>query len=170
MNDEDWQKFFEAPEIRDYVAILEEVEKENREYNDDLRARAKTREELIVSLECTVLEIHGYQGLTSVHSEMRMGESSPYYNTGHTYRTEIKVQSDTSVEKLEFKGWPPLEAGDLLRAYIIRGELKYEKTFRNDFNHNLLSHWIERDYQQVEHPIKIEKLRDGKVVATYHNS
>lgn len=57
----------------------------------------------------------------------------------------------------------------------MRGKKESEKhslgSSRTDpFNQGPRTHLVERDYQLVEQPSKIEKLRDGKVVATYHNS
>ncbi|MDO8510749.1 MAG: hypothetical protein Q7S55_01135 [Nanoarchaeota archaeon] len=151
--------------------LFESARHETEKQNQDLRARAKTKEELTVGLECTVLEVNGYQGSTSFtpDSEMVIGGSSPSYGGGHTYQTEIKVKSKNQVERLNFNGWPHLEAGDTIRAYILKGQEEYEKSFEVDLHHNPLSHWVGREYRPVEHPSKIEKLRDGKVVATYHN-
>ncbi len=168
-------------------ANIGESKREDEKYNKCLRARAKTPEQLTVGLECVVQEAHGYQDLTSFtpRSEIVLGGRSNSYQGGHTYRTEIKVQSSTLVEKLEFNGWPFLEAGDMIRAYIFKGKREYErglglilpetiKEFDSFFSKDQLAnvpfHWVFRDYQPVEQPSKIEKLRDGKVVATYHNS
>lgn len=152
-------------------SLLEEIETENDRYNQKLRAKAKKSEELTIGLECTVLEVNGYQDSTSFtpRSEMMMGGSSPSYGGGHVYQTEIKVKSETLVEKLEFAGWPNLEAGDTIRAYILKGQEEAEQGFGGRFNDYPKTHLVERDYWPVERPTKIEKLRDGKVAATYHN-
>lgn len=171
----DLSKFF-SELVPPTKANLEKWRQEDEQYNQDLRSRAKTPEQLTQGLECTVLEVNDYQGSTSFtpRSEIVIEGHSSSYRGGHTYRTELKVQSDTLVEKLEFKGWPPLEAGDTIRAYILKGKQEAEKSFgpscRDPFHQGSQTHLVERDYQPVEHPSKIEKLRDGKVVATYHNS
>ena len=151
--------------------LFESARHATEKHNQDLRVRAKTKEELTIGLECVVEEVNCYQGSTSFtpRSEMMIGGSSPSYGGGHTYQIEIKVNSKTLVEKLEFNGWPHLEAGDTVRAYILKGQTEYEKSFEIDLHHNPPSHWIGREYKPAEHPSKIEKLRDGKVVATYHN-
>lgn len=141
-------------------------------HNKKLRARAKNQEKLTVGLECTVLEVNSYQASTSFtpRSELVLGGTSPSYGGGHTYQTEIKVESGTLVEKLQFNGWPHLETGDQIRAYILKGQPEYEKqVMGNGTFGNEKSHWVEREYEATEKPSKIEKLRDGKVVATYHN-
>ncbi len=84
------------------------------------------------------------------------------------------MQSGTIVEKLEFKGWPSLEAGDTIKAYIMKGKQEAEKlsfgfSSVDPFDQGPKTHLVVRDYQSVEQPSKIEKLRYGKVVATYHN-
>src|SRR3989338_3488159 len=168
----------------DPEALFKKIKKENENYNQELRAKAKTPEELTVGLEYVVADVNCYQGSTSFtpHSEIVLGGRSPTFNGGHTYRTELKVQSGTLVKKLEFYGWPPLEVGDVIKAYIFKGKQEYERghevipktikefdSFFKGKSVNVPSHWIERKYQPVERPSKIEKLRDGKVVATYHN-
>ena len=173
MNKDELDKMFEQlNKDVDPKALVKKIEEENDKYNQELRARAKTPEQLTVGLECVVQEVHCYQSSTSVSGAWRSG-SIPSYPTSHTYRTEIKVKSSTLVEKLEFKGWPHLEIGDVIKAYILKGKQEAEKSFgssRHDpFHQGPKTHLVERDYQPIEHPSKIEKLRDGKVVATYHN-
>ncbi len=160
--------------------FLAEIKNRFEQHNQELRAKAKTKEELTVDLECVVLEVNGYQNSTSFtpRSEIVIGGHSSSYRGGHVYSTEIKVESGTLVEKLEFKGWPPLEAGDTIgdtiKAYILKGKQESEKSFGpywgDPFDQGPRTHLVERPYQPVEQPSKIEKLRDGKVVATYHNS
>lgn len=144
---------------------------ETEKYNQDLRAKAKKKEELIVGLECVVQEVNQYQSTGHASSgEVRYGGPPvSSYKTGNFLRSELSVSSDSPVQKLEFQGWPHLEVGDTIKAYILKGQKEYEKGFGVDLHHNPPSHWVERDYQPVEKPSKIEKLRDGKVVATYHN-
>lgn len=170
---DEMNKMFMSLKEVDPKDIVKKINEEYEKYNQDLRAKAKTKEELTVGLECTVLEVNGYQGSTSFtpRSEMMIGGSSPSYGGGHTYRTEIKVESGTLVEKLNFKGWLHLEAGDGIRAYILKGQEEAEREpFSGiNFHSDPKTHWVERDYQPVEHPAKIEKLRNGKVVSTYHN-
>lgn len=160
----------------EWTRNIETAEKEREQYNLELRARAKTEEQLTVGLECTVVDIHSYQSSTSFtpSSEIVLGGRSPTYGGGHVYRTEMKVESGTLVEKLEFAGWPPLEVGDSIKAYVMKGKPEPEKhslgSFCNDsFDQEPKTHLVERDYQATEQPSKIEKLRNGKVVATYHN-
>ena len=154
--------------------LFENARQETEKYNQELRAKAKSPEQLTVSLEGVIEGIDFYQGSVSFtpRSEMVIGGRSPSYSGGHVNYAEIKIQGESKVEKLKFDGWPHLEAGDTIRAYIFKGQKESEKcfeVFEVDWYHNPPSHWTERDYQPVEHPIKIEKLRGGKVIATYHN-
>lgn len=162
-----------AEEIK---ARLEEAQKEDDAYNRDLQKRAKTFEQLTVGLECVVESVNFYQVTGHATSgEVRYdGPALPSYKTGHFLRTELSVKSDSLVQKLGFNGWPHLEVGDIITAYIMKGKEETEKhfgSFRNDpFNQGPKTHLVDRQYNTVEQPSKIEKLRDGKVVATYHNS
>ena len=102
-----FDKMFGPIEDVNYDDLFESARHVTEQYNQDLRSRAKSPEQLTLGLECTVMEAHGYQGSTSVSGEWREGTMQSF-SSGHTYRTEIKVESGTLVEKLEFKGWPPL--------------------------------------------------------------
>lgn len=148
---------------------------ETEKYNQDLRAKAKQKEELTVGSMFLIKKPTYFQSSTSISplSENFIGGSSSTYQGGHVYSVELLVtpiQFNGPVEKLLFNGWPPLEAGDTICAYILKGQKEYEKAFMVDFHHDPPFHLVERPYQSVEQPSKIEKLRDGKVVATYHNS
>ncbi len=171
---------------KEMKAVLRKRKGEDEKYNKDLRDRARTPKQLTGGLECTVLEINGYQNSTSFtpRSEMVIGGHSRSYRSGHVYRAEIKVQSGTLVEQLEFNGWPNLETGDMIKAYIFKGKKEYERgrgftppenveelpDFHREIFRDIPFHWVDRPYKSVEQPSKIEKLRDGKVVATYYNS
>ncbi len=154
--------------------LFESARHKTEKYNQELRAKAKSPEQLTVSLEGVIEGIDFYQSsvLFTPASETVIGGKSPSYSGGHVNYAEIKMQGETKIEKLQFNGWPHLEAGDTIRAYIFKGQKEYEKLFEFfevDSYHHAPFHWVERDYLAVEHPSKIEKLRDGKVAATYHN-
>ena len=154
--------------------LVKKINEENEKYNQDLRAKAKTPEQLTVGLECVVEEANFYQSTGQASGgTVRYGGSNSSYKTGHFLRTELSVKGDSLVQKLEFKGWPPLEAGDTIKVYILKGKQEPEKSFgpscHDPFNQGPRTHLVERDYQPIEHPSKIEKLRNGLVVATYHN-
>ena len=156
--------------------LIKKITQETEQYNKELRAKAKNPEQLTVGLECVVKELHYHQHSISFtpSSEIVLGGHSRSYGGGHANSVELLVESNSLVTKLQFRGWPHLEAGDTIRAYILKGKKEPEKcsfgSFRDDpFNQGPKIHLVERDYQPVEQPSKIEKLRDGKVVATYHN-
>ena len=171
---------------KELKARLKKAQKEDETYNKNLQKRARNLEQLTVGLECLVVESQYHQESTyfAPRSEIVLDGRSPRYSGGHLYRVELVVESDSSLQKLLFNGWPHLEAGDMIKAYIFKGKKEYEHGHRlivpdnleelPDFHRkifkNIPFHWVERAYQSVEQPSKIEKLRDGKVVATYHNS
>ncbi|MDP3639769.1 MAG: hypothetical protein Q8R53_01025 [Nanoarchaeota archaeon] len=152
---------------------------ETEKYNAGLRARAKTREELLVLLDCGVTAVVGHtsRGSFTPRSELVIGGSSPSYGTGDQSFLEISVTSETPVKQLHFRGWPPFEKGDRIRAYIFKGKEEWEQAFMFDdqdfsglafgarFGKTVL---VERDFQEQEKALKIEKLRNGEVVATYN--
>ncbi|MDP3698453.1 MAG: hypothetical protein Q8R47_02605 [Nanoarchaeota archaeon] len=159
--------------------LFESARQKAEQYDQELRAKAKTEEELTVGLECVVESVNFYQRTgRATDGEVRYGGPPiSSYKTGHFLHTELSVKSDSLVQKLplvqklQFNGWPHFEAGDTIRAYILKGKKEAEKGFgRNFHSHHPKTHLVERDYQPIEQPSKIEKLRDGKVVATYHNS
>jgi len=157
--------------------LFESARQKSEQYNLDLQAKAKTKEELTVGLECTVLNVNGYQGSTSfTPSDLPIGPYSGVssHKTGDVYKLELLVDSNSPVQKLIFRGCWPLEAGDTIRAYILKGKEEAEKlsfgpSCYDPLHQGPRTHLVEREYQPVEQPSKIEKLRDGKVVATYHN-
>lgn len=154
--------------------VLENIEK----YNKDLRARAKTLEELTIPVLCLVESIVGSASKIhhTPHSEMVYGGTTPSYHTGDALKTEISVKTSTPVTKIIFGGWPPIEKGDLIKAYIIKAKEEYEKL---SFNIERLfcyqQHrqptplYVERDFKNEETAIKIEKLKNDVIVATYIN-
>ncbi|HLC97917.1 MAG TPA: hypothetical protein VJC21_04010 [Candidatus Nanoarchaeia archaeon] len=157
---------------------IEEERKEAERYNAELRTRAKTKEELMVLLECRVLSVEGYiaQSSFTPHSELRIGGTSPSYKTGDSSSLELAVESGTAVKHLHFKGLPPLEKGDTIRAYIFKGKEEYERVIISErvpfilrrFGPRTPTVLVEREFEENEQPFKIEKIRNGEVVATYH--
>lgn len=155
-------------------AEIEKCKQEDEQYNKDLRTRAKTQEELTVGLECVVESVDFYQRTGRATSKKARYGGPPVasHETGYFLHTELSVKSDSLVQKLEFKGWPPLEAGDTIKAYIMKGKEEPEKLSFGSYHdpyQEPKTHLVDRPYRAVEQPSKIEKLRDGKVVATYHN-
>lgn len=143
--------------------FLERIVAGAQAYNNDLKAKAKKREDLIVALEYTVEAVVGYSG---------KGEGS---------YLEISVCSDSSVKKLRFNGWAPIEKGDRIRAYIFKGVRMFEREVNlgEIAEHPLIeftdiAHWVERELLVEEHPEEIDRLRDDRlkswtVAAIYYN-
>ena len=110
------------------------------------------------------------RGQFTPSSEMRLGGTSPSYGTFSEY-TELKMSSDLPVQRITMDGLLPLEAGDYIRAYVLRGTEEMERTrglsTRNYDRMCIPKHWVEREWKEEEKALKIEKIRENKVVATY---
>ncbi|GEM_PF-2881684 len=174
MGKDELDKMLEQLKDVDPKVLFNKIKEENEAYNRELQARAKTPEQLTVGLECVIEGVNFYQSAGQATREpVQYGGSNSSYKTGHFLRTELSVRCDSLVQKLEFRGWPHLEVGDSIKAYIMKGKEEAEKSFgylhRDPFNQGPATHLVERDYQPLEQPSKIEKLRNGLVVATYHN-
>ncbi len=144
---------------------------------------AKPKEELITQLECLVTEVTCYTKPTAMtpDSEIRIGGHSPRYATGLMSETILSVYTDSPVRRITMPGIYPLENGDQIRAYILKGVLKEEQRSVPPRRETIppspvvpapprrlpQKHWIERDWHEDEKAVKIEKLRAEQVVATY---
>lgn len=143
----------------------------------------KPKEQLIVPVECTVESIvsSSYEGRFTPESELQYGGHSPSYSTGAHLNSEIKVNTaNTPIRMLEFHGWPNIERGNRIRAYVFKGKEEYLEIEAKlkaelwDFTHRIGERrpkpiYVEREFEEKESPVKIEKLVDGFVVATYVN-
>ena len=141
------------------------------EYNIQLEARVKTKEELVTSIDCVVESVDGYSSTASVPCG---GHFNTLTSGGHSNSLKIGVSSDTPVENLGFYGgWPPIEKGDQIRAYVYVGEKEWGKLTWSDIDKgksNPPCYLVERPLNPKEKPLKIEKLKDEEVVATYHST
>jgi hypothetical protein len=138
-------------------------------YNSKLRRNAKKQEELLSSVDFIVNSVVGrvYQSQYVTDSIM-MGGKSLGHKTGDISLLELKVcSSDTPIKELAFPGLPPIQAGDTICAYIFRGQSMQEL---DSYGHaNGASCFVKRPFEEKEIPLKIEKLKEGKVIATYIN-
>lgn len=152
--------------------IFKKMFEKDEKYNQELRKKSKSKEELVVNLELLVKSVNGYINQTSFtpRSEMVLGGTSPRYGGGDKSYLEIEVYSGNKVKIIEFQGLPPIFAGDKIRAYIFKGEEKFEKeSFPKHSRNNPTSHYIERDFKKIEKAFKIEKLSKNDILATYHS-
>lgn len=149
--------------------IFDDVKKQEDAYNRELLKRSKPKEELVVSIDCLVESVTGYVLQTEFHvqSERVFGGKSPSYSGGDSSHLEIRVKTDTATNKLVSRGLLPIQKGDTIRAYILKGEEEYERNIQALHTHNRRSHWVERNFSEEEKPFKIEKLVNDEVVATY---
>ncbi|RLJ02205.1 MAG: hypothetical protein DRP11_03290 [Candidatus Aenigmatarchaeota archaeon] len=110
----------------------------------------KNPKELIVPVLGLVKNVTGY---TSIQDETRY------------FRLEIDIESDTPpVKKVLFNEPLPIEKGDEIMAYLFKG---YTKSGTYGSASPVFE---ETELREEEPAIKIEKLRDGEVVATYINN
>ncbi|RME31575.1 hypothetical protein D6789_02280 [Candidatus Woesearchaeota archaeon] len=118
-------------------------------------------EELSVSLEATVVSVE-CSSLAYRRSNGVIGPGSHSTASGRDYISTITINIDGPVKRLEFGGWPPLEKGDKIRAYVIAGD-----EVRDPLKRSSVTRYTPRELREKEKPFKLEKLRDGEVVATY---
>lgn len=159
------------------------LRREAQQFNLGLVKRAKPRTELIVSVDCLVESVVGYTQPVFItpNSEMVSEGSLPSYESGHRSYLEISVTTDSAcpIKKLKSAGLPPIQSGDRIVAYILKGEeIREAETVMENVPNSIphagsavsqegKSHWVERDFKQEETTQKIEKLFAGRVVATY---
>lgn len=97
-------------------------------------------------------------------SGMSVGELGGGRFCGQKSKLEIEVESNTPVKILEFDGAWPIEAGDAIRATI-----KMTKRYCYPVPCSPTKEEARHKLYEKEHPIKIEKIRKQRVVATYIN-
>ena len=106
----------------------EEIDEKFRKEDEELIAKAKLPEELIVEIYGEVTSVKSYTTPMShtLDSEIVIGQSSPVYDTGYQSRLEIGVQLqsplNSSTKRLIFNGISPIRAGDFVRAGIFAGK------------------------------------------------
>jgi hypothetical protein len=157
----------------DLKTIFEQAEKEIKDYNKDLETRAKDKKDLFTHVDMTVryATMRSFSHRHTPQSEMRCGGTSPVYSTGMSTRLELMVDSNCEINKVTFNGYAPLEKGDTIRVYFLKGEQEYFKSpfssRRRSSNQNNKHVWIERDFLPEEKALKIDKLRAEEPIATY---
>ncbi len=124
-----------------------------------------------VAVVCIVDKATGYTRAVhhTPHSEIRYGGHTPSYRTGETMRLELEVLTNTPVKKILFSGWPPLQKGDSIIAYVLKAEVKHDPTKRIMIGsqYKFQTYMVDRDFKEEEIASKIEKIVNGEVVATY---
>ncbi len=154
---------------------MEELEREaeaNREkYNQELRAKAKKEEDLIIPVEFTARKVYGHT--SAERSYLRESDEGIYtlYGTGRS-ELEVLVKGPAPFEKIIFPAIIPLEDGDRFRAYLFKGKREYEHgevplELAGSAYPMPASYFIERAFTSTEYALKIEKLKNKKVAATY---
>ena len=140
-------------------------------YNKELVSKAKKREDLIVPVKCLVKCVIGYNTKISISpvTPNTVGCRQAEYRTGNCSSLEIEVKTNTVIEKLLFNGWPPIENGNKIVAYIIKGREEYKKDLMGIPIKNEKSFFVEREFDETEIPLKIQKVGYWGVLATYIN-
>ncbi len=129
-------------------------------------------ENFVVEVDCSVVGVRGNRKrIYRTLGEKIVGGTCRSKYTGSRYDLEIDVESDTSVRRLEFEGPWPISAGDTIRAYIISADKVRHQTTerRHAYDDGIRYTWEERDLNETEHPIRIDKLEGQSVIATYEN-
>lgn len=102
--------------------------KERDKIQKELLAGEKKPEELIVPVNGLVKKVTGRNYSTSIHQSNGVygpGSYSTTTNTGYQKRLTIEIESQTPLRIIKFYGDCPLQKGDEITAYIIKG--KFEK-------------------------------------------
>jgi hypothetical protein len=169
-----------SPSDLEKLGLLKKKSREDIEkFNQDLRSKAKTQDELIVPLECKVESALKFSDKTYL-LDKKLENNEIQINCDVKYENGVTllVSNNEKVKRVMFSQWPNLQKDDLIRIYVYKGEEISEKNYPNTpFNltesippKDLPTHYIERNWQETEKPILIEKLVDGEVVDTYFNN
>ncbi len=133
-------------------------------------AKGTSLEDFIVALECEVVE---FKLITSGTIIMPMngiviGGKSESHKGGQCNSAHIKIKSNECVQELVYGGSCSLEAGDRIKAYIVKADEVQEYNIKsNIYDDGLHTSYKKRDFKKEENAIKIEKLKRNKVVAAY---
>jgi len=99
-----------------------------------------------------------------------IGQPIRTYHAGYESSLEI-VLENSPVKIITFNGLPPIFAGDTIIAYVVKAKAcNYLMGAMDVLDDGQRTLYIPRDdFREIEPAAKIEKLVDGKVVATYLN-
>jgi len=134
--------------------------------------REDNYKELITPIKGLVESVKAHHFSTShtPNSEIIIGEKSPSYKTGNQSRLEISINTSTPlVKKLIFNGNCPIEKGDEINAYLFKGvknRLPYFPGLSDTDNEEDRKMFSEREFNEEETTLYIEKLKDNEVVRT----
>lgn len=148
---------------KDKTISFEDFDKQIEEDNIKLRKMAVDRASLITTVKFTVQTIKVVTFGTSISptSEMRYGGPCKSYRGGDRCVTEIGVwSSDTGIEKVIFEGFLPLQPADNFKAYFLKGKTvsEHPSLFKGSFSNNYPFHWVERDWEEKETALRIDKF------------
>ena len=135
-------------------------------FNKRLRKRQTTEEKVTVSLECVVGSVvKCAPGAYHTPADKLRTFRAIGYSDYSAPLTELQVSSGTVVNKLYLEGWPSIEEGDSIRAYIVKGAYERERAPLRHYGKK--SFFVERNFCGEEVPVKVEKICDGRVIETY---
>src|SRR3989338_3085881 len=162
--------------------FLRDKKKEQEAYNRDLRLMAKKPSDLISSFDCKIKNVFGEIEPVCERKHFSVSDtligpgtfSQKEYSppiTGHIQNLKLEVfawDNKIHVKRIIFPAILPLEKGDFIRAYVIKGEYKSEKVGASLFdNEEGDKYLVERDYLEEERAFQLDKLVDSQVVACY---
>ena len=150
--------------IERFVQNFNEEEKE-------LRAKAKTKEELTEIIEARVKSVtahHEHYNITP-ESEMVIGGRSPSYLTGTQTYLEIELEREENPQIIKFYGNAPIEGNGfdcVYKFYIVKGQEVEISSYphpRIEDEHILTER---KEFLKEEKAFKIEKLKRDEIVRT----
>src|SRR3989344_7176894 len=87
--------------------------------------------ELIYPINCTVKSVAGCSRkiYNTQLSELVVGREAPNQDMRQNLNLEIDIESSDApaVKRINFPGWPPIEKGDRIRTYILKGVEKHPR-------------------------------------------
>ncbi len=149
--------------------IIERLEEKVAEYNRELKENSKSEDQLTVKVECfvkgPVTVKTSYIRQVDPNHDLLEGRFQRTYPLGQITTTTVPI-SHRQIKELVYPGLLPLQEGDQLMAYVLKGEEKREKI--SPFEEKRWPiYLVEREFKESELVRKIEKVKFGKIVAMY---
>jgi len=136
--------------------------------------KKKPWKEFVIELDFDVTEvISKVKPIYTTVGEIHIGGSNRSEHTGDKHLMDIYVSphsDEVPVRLLELLGSYPIDAGDVIKAYIIAANrIRKHTTERTSiYDRGIRYHWKKRDLENMEMPHKIQKLgEDETILGTY---
>jgi len=153
------------------IKDVEEDFRKSKELMD--KYKGKTKKDFLVPVERLVKLVKGdTREITTTDDPMHavIGQPMRSYHAGYESSLEI-VLENSPVKIITFNGLPPIFKGDMIRAYVVKAKAcNYFIDPMDMLDDGQRTLYLPRDdFREIEPAAKIEKLVDGKVIATYLN-